>query len=244
MRINSPLLATTGLLLSLTSLTSEAILTPYTSADQSLVYSSVSNITWTADANLLGSLITSQGYNNIVNAITAASPVITDTPNFYDTPSDSGTHTLSTVDFGVNGLVSWFGAQAFVSYLNTINYAGSNQWALPSAGANPKFGYHQSGGQFGQLFYSELGGRVGEIPNTESFTNEQTSGYWLGPEYGMVAATGWTFVTYDGRQDVFGKDQLFCAWAVMSAVPIQGAIWLMGSGLLGLLGLKRRGHAG
>jgi hypothetical protein len=39
------------------------------------------------------------------------------------------------------------------------------------------------------------------------------------------------------------------AWAVSpgqvaAVVPVPGAVWLMGSGLLGLLASKRRGHAG
>ncbi len=61
MRHNTPLLAT-GLLLSLTTLNAEAALTAYTAAGNTpVVYSSVSDITWTADANLLGTMIQAQG---------------------------------------------------------------------------------------------------------------------------------------------------------------------------------------
>jgi hypothetical protein len=272
MHINPPLLAA-GLLLNLTTLTAEATLTPYTSAGQSLVYSSVSNITWTGDANLLGSLITSQGYNNVVNAIIAASPVITDTPNYFDGShgnygSYSGHYTLSAGDFSSIdlGRTTWFGAHAFTSYLNRINYAGSNQWALPGEGANPQYGDNQIGGQFGQLFYNELNalaypgtngsdygilhdGSFGTSGNAGPFVNAHTDTYWSGREYAFNPDNAWRFDTSDGWQTPFlVKASPSYVWAVspgqVSAVPVPGAIWLMSSGLLGLLGLKRLGHTG
>lgn len=55
MHFNQTLL-TAGLLLSLNTLNAQAALTVGTSNGQSVVYSSVSNITWTGDANLLGTL--------------------------------------------------------------------------------------------------------------------------------------------------------------------------------------------
>jgi len=274
MRINPPLLAA-GLLLNLTTLTAEAALAPYSSAGQSLVYSSVSDVTWTGDANLLCSLITSQGYNNVVNAIIAASPVITDTPNYYDGSYNnydgensrpySGTYSITAGDFSANGLVSWFGAQAFVGYLNTINYAGSQQWALPSAGANPQGGFNQTGGQFGQLYYNELDalaypgtngsdygilhdGSYETYGNAGPFANAQTSTYWSGTEYAPSPESTWVFNTDIGVEHTPSKLARLYAWAVspgqVSAVPVPGAVWLFGTGLLGLLGLKRCGHAG
>jgi len=233
-----------GLLLSLTTLNAEAALMPYTSGGESLVYSSASDMTWTADANLLGTL--EAGNSNLVSTIISTIVSISDTPNYYDTPtgSYSGTHTLTTADFGANGLVSWFGAQAYVSYLNTINYAGSQLWALPGAGANPKTGYNQTGGQFGQLFYNELGGAAfSNIPNTANFTNEQASSYWLGTEVASQPSGARIFNARNGYQGFYGKDYQLYAWAVspgqVSAVPAPGTVWLIGSGLLGLAGLRR-----
>jgi hypothetical protein len=249
-----------SLLLSAASFNAQAALTSYTGANGvNLVYDNVTNLTWTKDANLLGSLETAQGYTNLVNAIVAASPVIKDTANLYDTSSYSGYHTVSAADFSSTslGLASWFGAQAFMGYLNSINYGGSNQWALPSAGSNPDIGYNRTGTAFGELFYSELGGTiVNPIPNTATFDNEQAYAYWLGTEYAPIPNTefapfpedAWGFRTSDGGQVINSKDRPFYAWAVspgeVSAVPVPGAVWLMGSGLLGLLSLKRRGHAG
>ncbi len=268
MRLNPPIL-TAGLLLSLTSLNAEAALAAYIAAgDTPVVYSSVSNITWTGDANLLGSLIRSQGYNNMVNAIIAASPVINDNPNGLDTPPYSGSHNVSRADFddavfsdSQLGRTSWFGAQAFTTYLNSINYAGSNQWALPSVGAN-----HQdislTSGQFGQLYYNELNalaypghgsdygilhdGSLRTSGNAGSFTNAQTYAYWLGTEHAYFSSSAWGFYTYAGYPVYFDKDVQFYSWAVspgqVGAVPEPGVVWMMGIAFIGLLGLKRCRH--
>jgi hypothetical protein len=211
-----------------------------------VVYSSISNVTWTGDANLLGTLEASNP--NLINTIISTIGSITDTPNLYDTPANSGSYTLSAADFGANGLVSWFGAQAYTKYLNTINYAGSNQWALSSAGVNPQTGVNLSS-PLGQLFYNELGGVAGSaIPNTSNFTNEQASAYWSGTEYAPIPNLARYFSTSNGSQYTTYKNVQLYAWAAspgqVSAVPVPGAIWLFGTGLLGLLGLKRRGHAG
>lgn len=234
-----------GLLLSLTTLNAEATLTPYNPNGVDLVYSSVSNATWTKDANLLGTMMGTQGFNVIVNAIIAASPTVTHTPNYYST---DGVYNLSVGDFfnisSVYGQTNWFGAVAFTKYLNSINYAGTNQWSLPGVGANPQADYNQTGGQFGQLFYNELGGVAGgTIPNTANFANEQAASfYWLGTQYAPDPAAAWYF--RKGFQNAASWENTFYAWAVspgqVAAVPVPGAVWLMGTGLLGLLSLRHR----
>lgn len=236
-----------GLLLSLTTLNAQASLTAYTAAgNQSVVYSSVSNVTWTGDANLLGTMINSLGYTNVVNAIRAASLTVTNTPNSLD--GNDGVYLIGPNDFSNTfiGRTTWFGAVAFTKYLNSINYAGSNQWALPGAGANPHYGFNQTGGQFGQLFYNELGGTArGIIPNTANFSNEQAATYWLGTEDVLFPSNAWLFLAASGGQELMFKNVQTYAWAVspgqVAAVPVPGAVWLFGSGLLGLIRLRRRG---
>lgn len=244
-----------GVLLTATALSAEASLTSYTGAEGvGLVYSSVSDVTWTQDANLLGTMAASQGYSNLVDAIIAASPIIYDTPNVHDgsysSPvANSGQYSVTTDDFNSSGsgLTTWFGAQAFIGYLNSINYGGSNQWALPSAGSNPQLGHNVNDTAFDQLFYNELGvTEFSNISETLVFNNIYSTLYWFDTEYAPFPGSAWSFSTSSGIQIANVKYNRFSAWAVspgqVSAVPVPGAVWLFWTGLLGLLGLKRCYH--
>lgn len=213
-----------------------------------LIYDDVSNITWSADANLLSTLENSLGFLNVVNAIITASPTINDAANSRDTPINSGHYKITRDDFGSGGSVSWFGAKAFMTYLNTINYAGSNQWDLPTAGSNPQVGYDQTSNPFGELFYNELGGTARNfMPDTPYFINEHGH-FWTSTEIANNNRgdniDAWRFQTINGILDVDGKPNGYLAWAAhpgdVAAVPVPGAVWLFGSGLLGLLGFKKR----
>lgn len=248
--------ATASLLLGLSAFNAEATLTSYTSRGQNVVYSSVSNVTWIADTNLLGSMMKSQGYAQIVNAIIAASPWVMDTPNVY--AGNDGRYFISSADFSTDisaityGQTSWFGAKAFINYLNSINYAGSSQWSIPTAGDYPQYGQPTIDNQFTELYYSELGGTYrgfhpDQGPFLGLFAREFTKLYWFDTEYVETFPNkAWLFGE-DGAQGISFKKFTFYAWAFtpgqISAVPVPSAIWLMGSGLLGLLGLKRRSHA-
>ncbi len=236
-------------LLNLTTLTAEAALTAGTVGGQRVVYSSISDITWTGDANLLGTMMRYQGYDTMVNAIIAASPIIYDTPNFYDTPSYSGYHNVTRSDFNpysYTAQVSWFGAKAFTGYLNSINYAGSNQWALPSTGQNTQQDVRiGTDSQFGELYYYELGATHGDrIPDTNHFINQRYSSYWSGSEDLFYSDLAWWFYPDNGNQGYWNKGMQYYAWAVspgnVAAVPVPAAAWLFGSGLIGLMGWRRR----
>lgn len=238
-----------GVVLSSVTFNAHASLTGYTGAGNSgLVYSSVSDITWTRDANLLATLENSLGYTNVINAIIAASPTIYSTPNAFDTPSGSGYHTVAASDFVAGGLANWFGAQAFIGYLNSISYGGGNQWRLPTSNAIPDYN-GTAGNELGQLFYSELGGAANSnIPDTDIFDNEQPYEYWSGTEYAPGPNDAWGFGTTIGIQESFPKNIPVLVWAVspgqVAAVPVPGALWLFGTGLVGLASLKRRGSIG
>jgi hypothetical protein len=87
-------------------------------------------------------------------------------------------------------------------------------------------------------------GNTGGQANVGLVTNLQSYLYWSGSEYAPDLARAWDLVTYDGSQTRSGKNASLYAWAVrpgdVSAVPVPGAVWLFGSGLLGLLGFKKR----
>ena len=245
MRFNLPL-PVAGLLFCLSTLNAEAALSPYTSAGVNLVYSSGSDITWTTDANLLGTMEASDP--NLVNTIISTIGSINDTANGYDTPANSGQHTLSADDFFLLGGVDWFGAQAFVSYLNIIDYAGSQQWALPTAGDNPQYAYNQTGTPFGQLFYNELGGTAGRNMPSSPFSHAINASYWLATEYAPGPGDAWVFDSNTGFQTHGAKYDGFYVWAVspgeLAPIPVPGAVWLFGAGLLGMVGVNRRERIG
>lgn len=82
-------------------------------------------------------------------------------------------------------------------------------------------------------------------PNDESlFINFLPSNYWSGTAYAPLNGVAWRFGFGGGLQDPDAKDSSWYAMAVrdgdVAAVPVPPAAWLLGSGLLGLIGVVRR----
>ncbi|WP_347986675.1 hypothetical protein [Methylomonas sp. AM2-LC] len=242
--INSKRIAITGLLLVGLAITnsSQASLIAETVQGISVVYDDVTNVTWTADANLLGAMeanaIAQYGNDNglIQAIINANNGVVYDVLGMYDTGevfinnNAVGVYNLHSYDFFPGGAVSWYGAEAFIGYLNSINYANSSAWALPLWND----GTH-SQGQFGELFYNELNGISGfNIPSNSFFNNinpPQHGAYWASED---VYGTAYRFGLGTGNQQPDIKiTPYFGVWAVSSgniaAVPIQSTFYLFGS---------------
>lgn len=199
------------------SIGAQAALTSYNNNGVDLVYSSVSDVTWTKDANLLGTLFGTQGFNTVVNNIISASQPINNSPNPY---SPSGSYSVTASDFDSEGRTTWFGALAFVNYLNSINYGGINQWYMPDV-ANLIFGPIQvtngttRGDEWVELFYLEIGGSPSfNIPDTAYFDNERVQSYWSGKEYSPQPFAAWAFDTVLGNQFARDKSRFYFAWAV------------------------------
>jgi hypothetical protein len=165
----------------------------------------------------------------------------------------------------VNGLMNWTQAQSWITSLNAENaglgHLGYNDWHLPTTlqpdascagqSGSDSYGYNCIGSEMGHLFYNELGGVAGgSITTTHNanynlFSNVLSGTYWSGTEYVPNTSFAWTFGFYNGSQDFDGfKGYSFYALAVrpgqIAAVPVPTAAWLLGSGLLGLLGVARK----
>ena len=248
--ITSSKIAVTALL-SLITFNANAALTSYVKNGVNLVYSSDADITWTEDANLLATMARDLGAFTLFDAIIAASPTISDAPNDYDTPAFSGVHTVTRSDFstGALGSTSWFGALAFVNYLNSINYAGSNQWILPSANVACGTSINCVNSTMGSLYYSELGFIGGQNPPvSDYFTNDSVPHYWLSTERPGHPIDSYRFSWHssNGGNQSEGISKGLSSFVrpynlgSIAAVPVPPAAWLFVTGLLGLFGLQRR----
>ena len=189
------------------------------------VYDTDFNITWLADANLAAS------------------------------------NTFGVSGIFASGIMNWGTAQSWIGAMNTTNYLGYNDWRLPttlqpdatcdSQSGSVSYGLNCTGSELGHLFYNELGGVAGaDIQTTNNsslglFSNVHSDAYWSGTEYALDP-TGrvWIFGFRYGGQDTYYKSDSWYALAVRSgdvaAVPVPAAVWLLGSGLLGLLGIAKR----
>ena len=226
-----------GLLLSGSAITAQASLS---STDGGLgVYDSVDNITWTSDANLLGTLEAANS-GLIATIVSDEASVI----------NSAYSYTLSAGDFGSGGVVDWWAAHAYVDYLNKIDYGNSDQWALPStvdSGSSDSSSPAASSSQLAELFYTELSGTAGSSMPTGPFSNVKSTWYWSGTEYASDPNLAWVFDTNYGNQYGDNKPLQFYAWEVSpgqvtaaAAVPEPGIISLMLVGLISLTTKRRR----
>ncbi len=103
----------------------------------------------------------------------------------------------------------------------------------------------------GNLAYYDTNGNSEQpgwgLQNTGPFSNVQLGYYWSS-EYATNTNSAWNFLMQSGYQSHTNKTNWSVyVWAVhsgdVSAVPVPAAMWLFGSGLLGLVGVARRRRA-
>lgn len=252
-RIRSTLIATT-LALSAFSLNVQAALSSYTSNGVDLVYSSVSNVSWTKDGNLLGTMIANSGdsdSNGTKDVIDAILQVAYSKVPAYYVPIFSTV--LNASSFDSNGQSTWFASMAFVDYLNSVNYGGSDQWRLPTVatlglGTGRTGNGIASGDEMVELYADELGVQkskgLAPFPDNTYFDNEQASIYWSGTTYYLSPFTAYGFDR--GNQGVYNKNDLHYSWVVtdeqmnVSTVPEPASVAMLLLGLGVALGILRR----
>jgi hypothetical protein len=156
--------------------------------------------------------------------------------------------------------VSWDDAKIWASGLTLGGVSG---WRLPyisvAAGAGPFTGTPVDcktatelacrDNELGYMFYQNLSGTYSQQILTSGdsdlalFPTLLSNIYWSGTEKGSNDA--WVFHFDFGTQTNGLKSANFNSWAVhagdvgASIVPLPAAVWLFGSGLLGLVGIAR-----
>ena len=139
-----------------------------------------------------------------------------------------------------NGTMDWDTAAAWAEGLV---YGGHSDWVLPTIDQLT----YQFTINLGQPEYSQI--KDLSNANISLFSNIQNFVYWSGSEYSPGNHS--IFYGNEGTAYYQSNSSLAYAWAVrpgndpaVAAVPVPGAIWLFGSALVGLMGLKRRRNIG
>lgn len=239
--MKSRLLGVIGVCASFFGLLSTADAALVSSLGGQAVYDTDLNITWVADASLAAS--NTFGLPTDVNL----------GPHPSDSSGQGGIITSS-------GLMDWQGALFWIDAMNESNYLGFNDWRLPGTllpdascqAPSLSAGRNCTGSEMGHLFYSEFGATAvtpvtltGNPAELGKFTNIVLGAYWSGTESDSLSAYSFTYGS--GNQAITGKGVQLGVWAVrsgdVSAVPVPAAVWLFGSGLLGLGGMVRRKKA-
>ena len=156
-------------------------------------------------------------------------------------------------DANINGAEFWDTQTAWAAGLDINGITG---WRLPSVDVNGDTTIIDCStstqaecmdNEYGHLFYygSDIikgnGNEVDPNNSTTPFSNVQSDWYWSST---LTGSFPYFFDFTDGSFTIASKNTNIAAWAVydgdVGAVPVPAAIWLFGSGLLGLVGMARR----
>ncbi len=160
----------------------------------------------------------------------------------------------NTSGYDSDGRMSW---DAAVAWADQLVFGGYDDWRLASMDVNGDDTIVNCNGasesacrdnEYGYMYYQNLGGNLGDDlrgdQTVDDFTiNNIHSVYWSGTLYPLFPNTAWLFGFGSGNQNGDVKDNNCYAWAVMDGdvapVPIPSAIWLLGSALIGLVGVRK-----
>ncbi|NJD08451.1 MAG: DUF1566 domain-containing protein [Methylococcaceae bacterium] len=168
-------------------------------------------VLWLRDANLFftksGSGLHPETATNLVNDIIEAVPEVLD---------GQVAHQITSSDFNTsNGQMSWWGAQAWVGYLNSIHYKGFDNWRLPilrpvngtafnytfSCDGTTDYGKNNTAlnskaSELGHVFYKELG----NLSDLDTACVPRQTGYGVtnsGPFRNLESGLYWTGTDFE-----------------------------------------------
>ncbi len=187
-------------------------------------YDNTLNITWLADANANGAM-TWDAANTWANNLDVNGVTGWRLPTMVDTGAPDCDVSRGGTDCGYN-VQTGSAATTVYSEMASLFYDTLGN-----------LGYYDTSSNAGSQPYSGLA-------NTGPFSNLQPNIYWSGLEYANYTSyDAWYFNFKLGYQTDDKKSYSYYALAVhpgdVSAVPVPAAVWLFGSGLMGLLGLEK-----
>jgi hypothetical protein len=158
-----------------------------------------------------------------------------------------------TTNANIHGQATWDNQVAWAA---GFSLGGFDDWRLASMDVNGDTAVVDCSGatelacrddELGYMFYHNMGGSYGDDKTGDQTVDgvlltDVQSGYWSGTESAPHRA--YLFFFYIGHVIDGGKSDNRPGWAVragdVGAVPVPAALWLFGSGLLGLIGIARR----
>jgi len=145
----------------------------------SLVKDYTNGLTWVSDTNLFGTLSAKNpNYNAYIAGIFSSSEGKIQDIN--------GVHNLTISDFDqYNNNMSWWGARAFVNYLNSMKYQGFSDWRLPNDIEISRLFYSQLGQVLGQPITTTHNGDYSLFQNVQ-WGIIQTGTYWTSNDLGAI----------------------------------------------------------
>lgn len=183
----------------------------------------------------------------------------------YDTDSDitwrSDTNAGAGSEFDnegstTDGMMNYLNAELWVA---SLTFGGVLDWWLPTTSTpdagctiGTNFGFNCTAVKMGHLFNNEFNGVAGNLVLNSADSDlalfdfvQIANYYWSSSK--IAGSAKYIFNYGDCMQNGFGIGRTYYAWAVphgdIGVVPIPAAVWLFGSGLIGLIGVARRKKA-